>query len=68
MYNRFKEEGWQVIELDFGNTPNKLKGEYWDMYNGVQWEALHATNFDENLDLSITYLGRIDMTRAEKIR
>ena len=38
------------------------------MYEGVKSEVLSTTKFDENLDLSTTYLGRIDMTRASKIR
>ena len=31
-------------------------------------EVLSTTRFDENSDLSITYLGRIDMIRASKIK
>ena len=30
MYDRLKEEDRQVIEIDFGDTPDKLKGEYLD--------------------------------------
>ena len=42
--------------------------EYLDMYEGVKSELLDTTKCDENSDLSTTYLGRIDMTRASKIR
>ena len=38
------------------------------MYEGVKSEVLSSTKFDENLDLSTTYLGRIDMTRESKIK
>ena len=38
------------------------------MYEGVQSEVLNTTKFDENSDLSMTYLGRTDMTRATKIK
>ena len=31
-------------------------------------EVLITTSFDENSDLNMTYLGRIDMTRASKIK
>ena len=48
--------------------PEKLKEEYLDIYNGIQSEILSTTVFDENLDLSTTYLGRVDMTRASKIK
>ena len=68
MYNRIKEEDRQFIELDFGNSPDKLKGEYLDMYDGVRSPVLYTTKFDEISDLSTTYLGRIYMTRAEKIK
>ena len=42
MYNRLKEEDRQVIELDPDNTPDNLKGEYLDMYDGVKSEVLHT--------------------------
>ena len=58
MYDRLKEEDRQVIELDFGDTPDKLK-EYLDMYDEVRSEILCTTKFDENSDLSTMYLGRI---------
>ena len=35
-----KEEERQIIELDFGNTPEILKGEYLDMYEGIQSETI----------------------------
>ena len=60
--DRLKEDR-QVIKLDFGDTPDKLKGEYLDMYDGVRSEVLCTTKFDENSDISTTYLGWIDMIR-----
>ena len=36
IYDRLREENRQVIELDFGNTQDKLKGEYLIMYEGVK--------------------------------
>ena len=67
IYNKFKEENRKILELDFDNTPDKLR-EYLDMYEGVQSDILNNTRFDVNSDLSTTYLGRIDMTRASKIK
>ena len=66
IYN--KEEERQILELDFGNTPEKLKGESLDMYEGIQTEVISTSRFDENLDLSTTYLGRMAITRASKIK
>ena len=48
IYVRLKEENGQALELDYGDNPDKLKGEYLDMYEGVKSEVLHATKFDEN--------------------
>ena len=66
IYN--KEEDRQILELDFGDTPEKLKGEYLDMYEGIQTEIISTTRFDENLDLSTSYMGTVDMTTASKIK
>ena len=65
--DRLKEEDRLVIEVYFGNNPDKLNREYLDMYNGVKSEVLCTTKFDENSDLSTAYLGRINMTRLDKI-
>ena len=62
------EEERQVLVLDFGDMPDKLKEEYLDVYDGIQSEILSTTRFDENSDLSTTYLGRIDMIRTSKIK
>ena len=36
------------------------------MYGGIQSEVINTARFDENSDLSTTYLGRIDITRVSK--
>ena len=38
------------------------------MYEVVKSEVLSTTKFYENSDLSMTYVGRIDMIRASKIK
>ena len=38
------------------------------MYEEVQSEVINTTRFNQNSDLSMTYLGRIDITRASKIK
>ena len=67
IFDRLKEGDRQILDLDFGNTPDKLSNEYLDMY-GVQSEVINTTRFHENSDLSMTYLGRRDITRASKIK
>ena len=48
--------------------PHKLHEEYLDIYEGIQSEIVNATRFDENSDLSTTYLGKSDKTRNNKLR
>ena len=52
-------------DLDFVDTPEKLKGEYLDVNEGIQSKIFSITMFDENLDLSTTYLGRVDLTKQQ---
>ena len=49
----------QMLELDFGNTPEKLKEKYLDVYKGIQSEILSTTRLDENSDLSTIYFRKI---------
>ena len=58
------EEDNQILELDFGNTPQKLRGGYLDMLEGND----NTNRFDESSDLSMTFLGRTDITRVSKIK
>ena len=62
-----KEER-DIIELDFGPTPNILKAEYLDVYKGIQIEILNTARFDENSDLSTTYLGKSDRSKNDKLK
>ena len=57
-----------MLELDFGHTPDKLEEEYLDVYQGIQSEILSTTRFDENSDLSTTYLGKVDRSKNNKIK
>ena len=67
IYDRLKEDR-QVIELDFGDVPGKLKGECLNMYDGVRSEVLYTTKFNENSDFITMYIGRTDMTRSDEIK
>ena len=52
--SKAKEEK-DFMELDFGSMPHRLHEE---LYEGIQYEIVNTTRFDENSDLSMTYLGR----------
>ena len=62
-----KEEK-ELVELDFGSTPFKLHEEYLDVYQGIQLEIVVTTRVNENSDLSMTYLGRSDKARNDKLK
>ena len=57
-----------MIELDFGPTPNILKEEYLDVYKGIQSEILNTTRFDENSDINTTYLGKSDRSKMTRLK
>ena len=58
IYDKLTEEDRQILELDFGNNPDKLRGEYLDMYEGVQSEVISTARFDENSDLRTTHFKK----------
>ena len=62
-----KEER-DILELDFGQTPHILKEEYLDIYEGILSEIVNTTRFDENSDLSTTYLGKSDRSKNDKLK
>ena len=56
------------MKLDFGAILKILEEEYLDVYEGIQSEMDNTTRFDENLDLSTTYLGRSDRAKSDKLK
>ena len=57
-----------VVEVDFGPTPDILKEEYLNIYEGIQSEIVNTTRFDENSDLSTTYLKNSDRFKNDKFK
>ena len=51
-----------LLEVNLVEGLDRSKEEYLDRYKGVQSEIVDTTRFDENSDLSTTYLGKINMT------
>ena len=49
------------------NIQLTITEEYLDRYKGVKSEILNTTRFDENSDLSTTYLVRSNMVRDHKM-
>ena len=61
--SRKDEKEGPISEIDFRNISARLKEEYLDRYEGVKSEILSTTRFDENLDLSMMYLGKVNVAR-----
>ena len=70
--NKYKHkpstEDREFKEIDFGTTPQKLHEEYMDVYEGIQSEIVSSNRFDENSNLSTTYLERVDKENKNKLR
>ena len=66
LFNALEIQEDQILEMIFEG--NKVKETYFDRYEGIQSEISQVTKFDENTDLSMTYLGRIGQTRKSVIK
>ena len=66
--NRYKVKpgmGKEFRELDFGTVPQNLQEEYLDMYEGIQSDIVSSSRFDDNSDISTTYLGKIESKEGQ---
>ena len=48
--------------------PRKIKSRILRLYEGVYAEVISTDRFDEDTDLSTTYLGQVDMTRGIEVK
>ena len=62
-----KDKNESLLKVNFVESSGRSREEYLDRYEGVKSEIVDTTRFDENLDLSTTYLGRVDMTRDKDL-
>ena len=62
-----REEDRFTSEVSLVDTSDRLTEEYLDRYKGVKSEILNTARFDENSDLSTTYLDRTNMIRDHKM-
>ena len=68
LYRELQEKESLNTDLNFGNNSTKLKSEYLDVYKGIYAEIVSSNRFDEDTDLSTTYLGQMDMTRDMEVK
>ena len=68
VYFQMKNKKGETLDVNFGLYPDITKARYLDIYEDIYAEMVYASKFDENSDLSMTYLGQADMTRSTKIK
>ena len=68
MYRKMGKEGGERLDIDFGESLEIMKSRYMDVYDDIYAEVVMTSRFDENVDLSMTYLGRINMKREEVMK
>ena len=68
LYRELQEKELLNANVIFGGSPHKLKSEHLDVYEGVYAEIVSSDRFDEDTDLSTTYLGQIGMTRGIEVK
>ena len=70
--NRYKyksnTDDREFTELDFGTMSQKFQEEYIDIYEGIHSEIVSSNRFDENSDLSTTYLGKVDKENQHQLK
>ena len=68
VYCKLKGKMGETLEVDFGINHETFKLYYLGMYDSVHAEMVYTTRYDENSDLSTTYLGQTKMTRETRIK
>ena len=66
--NRYKvkpNEEKEFREVDFGANSQNLHTKYLDVYEGIQSDIVSSSRFDENSDISMTYLGKIGQEESQ---
>ena len=68
LYFKLKGEEREALDVDLRIYLDILKSKYLDMYEGIYVDMVYANKFNENTDLSTTYLRQTKMTRDTKIK
>ena len=55
-------------DVNFGSSPDMLKAEYLDVYEGIYAEIVSSDRFDKDTDLSTMYLGQVNMTWEMEVK
>ena len=62
------KEGGEQLDIDFGESPESMRSRCMDVYHDIYAEVVTTSRFDENVDLSTTYLGTVNMKHEEVMK
>ena len=62
-----RKVGDSLLEVNLVDKLDRLKEEYLDRYEGVESKIVDTTRFDKNLDLSMSYVGKLNMTHDKNL-
>ena len=68
MHRKMCKEGGERLDIDFGESLEIMRRRYMDVYDDIYAEVVTTSRFDENVDLSTTYLGRVNMKHEEVMK
>ena len=68
LYKELKEKEILKVSVNFGRSPEKLRSDYLDVYEGVYTEVISTDRFDEDKDLGTIYPGQVNKARDTKVR
>ena len=68
IYKELKEQELLKASIDFSGMSEKVKSDYLDVYDGVYAEVKSTKRFDEDTDLSTTYITQIDISRKTEVK
>ena len=68
IYKELKEQEMLKTSIDFSGISEKYRSDYLDVYDGVYAEVITTNRCDEDMDLSITYIGQVEMSRKTEVK
>ena len=68
IYKELKEKEMLNTSIDFSGILEKMKLDCLHVYDGVYAEVISTNRFDEDMDLSTTYLVQVNMSRKTEVR
>ena len=68
IYKELNKQEMLRASINFSGVSEKVKSDYLDVYDGVYAEVISTNRFDEDTDLSTTYLGQIGMSRKREVK